>query len=276
MCGHLLRRGFAVTVWGRARERCAGALDSGASWADSPAAVAAASDIVALCVSNDAAVGEVVFGESGIASGATAGTLLVDHSTIHPVTTRDWATRLRVEAGMGWVDAPVSGGPGGAARGELIVMAGGEAAEYERVRPVFDAYARQTTHMGPVGSGQATKVCNQLIIGAEICAIAEALKFAKNFGLNAAALPDALKGGWADSAVLQDHGRRMAGADYSDPADASIMMKDMNIACDMARLTDTPMPVTEVATALYRLAIQQGHIDGGQIAPMRLYADEPL
>ena len=106
--------------------------------------------------------------------------------------------------------------------------------------------------------------------------MAEALRFAANFGLKAGALPDALKGGWADSTVLQDHGRRMANADYSDPATAAIMVKDMNIACDMARLTDTPMPMTELATSLYRLAIQLGHLDGGQIAPMRLYANEKL
>lgn len=276
MCGHLLRAGLAVTVWGRRKEKARAALDAGAGWAETPAALAERSDIVFLCVSNDAAVGEVVFGTAGIASGEVAGKLLVDHSTIHPMTTRDWAARLRDDAGMGWIDAPVSGGGGGAARGELIVMAGGDESEFDRVRGLIGAYAKQITHMGPVGAGQATKVCNQLIIGAEICAVAEALRFAANFGLKAGALPDALKGGWADSTVLQDHGRRMANADYTDPATAAIMMKDMNIACDMARLTETPMPMTELATSLYRLAIHLGHLDGGQIAPMRLYATEKL
>ena len=276
MCGHLLKAGFAVSVWGRSKERSKPSLEAGAAWAESPRALGEACDAVLLCVSNDKAVGEVVFGENGLSGAAGAGKLLVDHSTIHPLTTREWAARLQGENGMTWVDAPVSGGPGGAKRGELIVMAGGSDADFGRAEAVFRPYSKQITHMGPVGSGQATKVCNQLIIGAEICAIAEALKFAQNFGLRAAALPDALKGGWADSTVLQDHGRRMAGADYSDPASAAIMMKDMNIACDMARLTDTPMPMTEVATSLYRLAIQLGHMDGGQIAPMRLYSDEPL
>ncbi|MEL0020007.1 MAG: NAD(P)-dependent oxidoreductase [Rickettsiales bacterium] len=276
MCGHLLASGYAVTVWGRSRERSAGALDAGAAWADSPAAVADASDIVALCVSNDAAVGDVVFGDTGIATAGGNGKLLIDHSSIHPATTQEWAADLAGRNGMAWLDAPVSGGPGGAARGALIVMAGGAAADFERASPVIDAYAKQITHMGPVGSGQATKVCNQLIIGAEICAIAEALNFARKFGMNASALPDALRGGWADSTVLQDHGRRMAAADYSDPADGSMMMKDMNIACDMGRRTETPMPVTEIVTALYRLAIEQGHMDGGQITPMRLYARDPL
>ncbi len=276
MCEHLLTAGYDVAVWGRSRERSAGALEAGARWAETPAVLASASDIVALCVSNDAAVGEVVFGANGIAEADGDGKLLIDHSSIHPATTQAWAADLRDRNGMTWLDAPVSGGPGSAARGELIVMAGGTTSDFNRASSVIGAYAKQITHMGPVGSGQATKVCNQLIIGAEICAIAEALNFARKFGMNAAALPDALKGGWADSTVLQDHGRRMAAADYSDPADASMMMKDMNIASDMGRRTGTPMPVTEVATALYRLAIEQGHMDGGQITPMRLYASHPL
>jgi len=265
-----------MTVWARVKARAMLPLDAGAGWADSPRKLAEQVDVIVLCVSNDAAVEEIVFGESGIASANGDGKILVDHSTIHPIKTREWAQRIFAKSGMGWVDAPVSGGPGGAARGELVVMAGGETENFDRVKPMIDSYARQITLMGPVGSGQATKVCNQLIIGAEICAIAEALNFAKNFGMNAQALTDALRGGWADSPVLQDHGRRMAEADYSDPADASMMMKDMDIACDMGRLTDSSMPVAEIVTSLYRQAIDQGHMDAGQIAPMRLYSDEAL
>ena len=276
MCGHLLAAGYPVTVWARSRDRAATQIDAGAGWAESPARLAEISDIVAICVSNDDAVEEVVFGEGGLAAGGAADKVLIDHSTIHPDATRQWAGRLESDCGMRWVDAPVSGGPGGAARGELVVMAGGDPADFGRVRPVLETYSKQATLMGPVGSGQATKVCNQLIIGAEICAIAEALNFADRFGMNAAALADALKGGWADSPVLQDHGRRMAAADYSDPADASMMMKDMDIACDMGRLTDSPMPVSEIVATLFRRAIDDGHMDAGQIAPMRLYADGPL
>lgn len=276
MCGHLISAGFPMTVWARVKARAMPPLDAGAGWADSPRKLAEQVDVIVLCVSNDAAVEEIVFGEKGIASANGDGKILVDHSTIHPMKTREWAQRIFAESGMGWIDAPVSGGPGGAARGELVVMAGGETGNFDRVKPMIDCYARQITLMGPVGSGQATKVCNQLIIGAEICAIAEALNFAKNFGMNAQALTDALRGGWADSPVLQDHGRRMAEADYSDPADASMMMKDMDIACDMGRLTDSSMPVAEIVTSLYLQAIDQGHMDAGQIAPMRLYSDEAL
>ena len=276
MCGHLIVAGVPTAVWARDRQKAEALLRSGADWADSPRALAERCDIVMLCVSNDDAVGEVVFGENGIATAAPGARILVDHSSIHPLTTRDWASRLHAECGTNWIDAPVSGGPGGAERGELIVMAGGAGKAFEAVKPLMSHYAKQITLMGPAGAGQATKACNQLIIGAEICAIAEALNFARNFGMDAHALADALKGGWADSPVLQDHGRRMANADYSDPADASMMMKDMSIAQDMGKRTNSDMPVTDLVTSLFQRAIDQGHLDGGQIAPMRLYSSETL
>jgi 3-hydroxyisobutyrate dehydrogenase len=276
MCRHAMKAGFPVTVWARSKERAAAHLSEGADWADSASELTSECDIVILCVSNDDAVEEVVFGPHGIAAGNASDKLLVDHSTIHPESTRSWARRLQDEAGMNWLDAPVSGGPGGAARGELVVMAGGEAKDFAKARRVIETYSKQMTMMGPVGAGQATKVCNQLIIGAEICAIAEALNFAARYGMNATALADALRGGWADSPVLQDHGRRMANADYSDPADASMMMKDMEIACDMGTRTGSAMPVAEVVKALFERAIHEGYMDSGQIAPMRLYSNNPL
>jgi len=276
MCGHLQDAGLPVSVWARSREKAGATLSAGADWAVSPAQLAEMTDVLILCVSNDDAVEEIVFGRGGVAEAVGQNKVLVDHSSIHPVTTREWSGKLKDANGMGWIDAPVSGGPGGAARGELIVMAGGDSDEFEQVRSLISHYAKQITLMGPSGSGQATKSCNQLIIGAEICAIAEALNLAKNFGMNAQALADALKGGWADSPVLQDHGRRMATADYSDPADASMMMKDMNIASDLGLRTDSPMPVTDLVTSLYERAIDEGNMDGGQIAPIRLYSKEPL
>ena len=276
MCGHLIARGVPTAVWARDRKKAEALIRSGADWAESPRALAETCDVVMLCVSNDDAVGQVVFGPNGIASAVSGARILVDHSSIHPMTTRDWARKLGAECGTSWIDAPVSGGPGGAERGELIVMAGGDDEDFKAVKPLMSHYAKQITLMGPAGAGQATKACNQLIIGAEICAIAEALNFAKNFGMDAQALADALKGGWADSPVLQDHGRRMANADYSDPADASMMMKDMSIARDMGARTNSDMPVTDLVTSLFRRAIDEGHLDGGPIASMRLYSSDPL
>jgi 3-hydroxyisobutyrate dehydrogenase len=273
---NLLAKGHRVSVWGRRRERLRQAAAAGARLADSAAAVAEASDIVALCVTDTAAVEVVVFGPRGVAAGAARGGLVVDHSTIHPLRTREFARRLADDRGTGWVDAPVSGGEAGAKAGSLIVMAGGAEADVARAEPVMRAYAGRVSRMGPVGAGQATKVCNQMIIGAEVAAIAEALKFAHAFGVQAQRLPDCLAGGWADSKVLQDHGRRMAAADYARAGDAHIMLKDMEIACDMGRATRTPMPVAGLVASLYALLIAQGHADTGQIGLMRLYAEGPL
>jgi 3-hydroxyisobutyrate dehydrogenase len=273
---NLLAKGHRVAIWGRRRERLQQAAAAGATLADSAASLAGAADVIALCVTDTEAVEAVIFGPGGVAAGGAPGKLIVDHSTIHPLKTREFATRLREKRGMGWVDAPVSGGETGAKAGTLIVMAGGDEGDVARAEPVMRAYASRITRMGPVGAGQATKVCNQMIIGAEVAAIAEALRFAHDFGVEARRLPDCLAGGWADSKVLQDHGRRMAAADYARAGDAHIMLKDMGIACDMGRSTKTPMPVAGLVASLYALLIAQGHSDKGQIGLMRLYADGPL
>jgi 3-hydroxyisobutyrate dehydrogenase-like beta-hydroxyacid dehydrogenase len=276
MSQRLLAAGHELTVWGRAPERLQPAIDAGARLASSPEALARDCDIVLLCVSDTDAVDEVVFGARGVAAGAANGALLVDHSSIHPLRTREMAERLAAETGMGWLDAPVSGGEDGAQAGALICMAGGAAAALDRARPLIEAYATRITHMGPVGAGQACKVCNQLIIGAEIAAIAEALNFAANFGVEASRLPDCLSGGWADSTVLQNHARRMAAAQWGITGSTRTMLKDMTIAANMGRATATPMPVTELVTALYEMVVNQGFEDAGQIGPMRLYRAGPV
>lgn len=276
MSQRLLAAGHRLFAWGRRPETLAPAVGAGATAASTPAALAREAEIVMLCVSDTDAVEEVVFGPDGIAAGAAPGKLLVDHSSIHPLRTRALAARLEEETGMGWVDAPVSGGEDGARDGRLIVMAGGAAEALDRARPLIGAYATQIAHMGPVGAGQACKVCNQMIVGAEIAAIAEALNFAARFGVEAARLPDCLAGGWADSTVLQNHARRMAAGEYGTTGSARTMLKDMTIACDMGRATGTPMPVTGLVAALYELAVAQGLADAGQIAPMRLYRDRPV
>ena len=276
MTQRLLAAGHDVTVWGRTRDKLEPALGAGAKTADSAAALVASSDIVFTCVTDTQAVEDVVFGVDGIAQTASQDKLLVDHSTIHPSRTREWSDRLRAETGMGWVDAPVSGGAVGARAGELIVMAGGEAADIARASPVIEAYAQRISHMGPSGAGQATKACNQMIIGAEVAVIAEVLAFARDFGVDAGRLPDCLAGGWADSAVMQDHARRMAAADYTSAGDAYIMVKDLNIGCDLGRETGSPLPLANLALSLYQLLVAQGHTDKGQIGLMWLYAQEPL
>jgi len=272
----LLVADYAVCVWNRTPATLAPVLAAGARAAPTPAELGAASDVVLLCVTDTAAVEQVVFGPDGVAEGAVEGKLLVDHSTIHPLDCRRFAERLRADSGMNWVDAPVSGGVAGARAGRLVVMAGGTAADVERLESFAGAYSQRVTRMGDCGAGQATKTCNQMIIGGTVAVVAEALNFAARFGVNAADLPDCLAGGWADSAVLQDHARRMAAADFASDNAAEIMLKDMNIACDMGRETGAPMPVTAVTAELYRLLISLGHADKGQIGLIRLYTDREL
>ena len=138
-----------------------------------------------MCLTDAAAVEEVVFGPDGLATVAGAGKLVVDFSSIHPDAARAIAARLRVANGMGWIDAPVSGGTMGAEQGTLAVMAGGDAADIERVRPYVLAMARRLTHMGPIGAGQTTKLCNQVIVGCAMAVLAEATRLAANAGIDA-------------------------------------------------------------------------------------------
>ncbi|MEQ8660042.1 MAG: NAD(P)-dependent oxidoreductase [Gammaproteobacteria bacterium] len=276
MVRHLLGAGHQVTVWARRADALAPHVAAGATVAASPAALARACDHVFLCVTDTAAVEDVVFGSDGIAAAAPHAGVLVDHSTIHPLATRELAARLRASTGMAWVDAPVSGGVPGARGGALVVMAGGAADDLARVEHLIGHYAQRITHLGAVGSGQAAKVVNQVLIGGAVAVVAEAFSYAAAFGVDAARLPDALAGGWADSTVLQNHARRMAAADYAGDVDARIMAKDMDIALDMGRATGVPMPVSALVQQLYRRLVAEGQADKGQIGLMWLYHQGPL
>ena len=276
MALNMLKGGYELTVWGRTREKLQKALDAGAIWAESPRAVAERSDIVCLCVWDGKAVEEVVFGPNGVAAGGAKGKLLVDHSTIQPEEARALAARLVQYNGMRWLDAPVSGGNTGAEAGTLVVMAGGREVDIERYRPAILTTAQRITPMGPTGSGQATKIVNQMLIAAEVAVVAEALGFASKHGLICKNLPDALKGGWADSAVLQDHARRMIAAKYPNQGGQVLMLKDIGIAEEMGKKVGAAMPVTNLVANLYRKLQAQGDGGKGQIGLMWLYAQKPL
>lgn len=272
----LQEAGHGLYVWGRSTDKLAPWINAGAVATATPAALAAACDYVMVCVTDTSAVEDVVFGADGIAAGAHADSVLVDHSTIHPLATRNYAARLMRETRMHWVDAPVSGGVIAATLGRLVIMAGGEQAIVDRIRPLLACYGLRVTHMGANGAGQATKIANQMMIGGNVAVAAEALNYAANFGVAASRLPDALADGWADSAVLQHHARRMAAADYVNEVNATIMAKDIDIACDLGRETVSPMPVTALVQQLYRQLIADGDADKGQSGLMWLYKQTPL
>ena len=210
MVRRLLECGLSVSVWNRTIERATPLVQFGATLAESPRALADACDMVCLCLTNTAAVHDVVFGEQGIDAVLRRGQLLIDLSSIAPDRTRDMAFRLARECGAHWIDAPVSGGLPLARAGRLIVFAGGRAADIARAAPVFDALAQRVTHMGGHGAGQLAKSCNQMIVACNLVAIAEMLAFATKSGIDATQLPAALAGGFADSLPLQIFGSRMA------------------------------------------------------------------
>ena len=210
MVQRLLECGLSVSVWNRTRDKAAPLVEFGATLADSPRALAVSCDIVCLCLTNTAAVHDVVFGAQGIDAVLRSGQLLIDLSSIAPDGTRDMAERLASACGARWIDAPVSGGLPLARAGRLIVFAGGEAEDIARAAPVFEALSQRVTHMGGPGAGQLAKSCNQMIVACNLVTIAEMLAFASRSGIDATRLPGALAGGFADSLPLQIFGTRMA------------------------------------------------------------------
>jgi 3-hydroxyisobutyrate dehydrogenase len=254
----LLAAGYQVSVWNRSREKLAPVVEKGAKPVESPAAVARASDIVMLCVTDQKAAEQVLFGRDGVAEGASAGKLVVDFSSIAPAAARAFAARL-AERGVGLVDAPVSGGTAGAEKGTLVVMAGGRAEDIERARPVVMHLAQRFTRMGDAGAGQITKLCNQIIVGCLFPVIAEAVRLAEAAGVDANMLPEALKGGSADSGPLQVYGARMAARTFEPRLSAnSIMLKDLENAATVAKECGVPLPMAETAAGRYRMLAAQG------------------
>ena len=267
-CGH-----GPVTVWNLEPERLGTVVPHGAIPAPSPAAVAAASDVVMLCVLHTDAVRNVVFGADGVARAPGAsGKLLVDLSTADPDDTRRMAAALRAEAGMAWVDAPVSGGPLAARAGTLAVMAGGTEADVAAALPLLRSLATNVTRMGEVGAGQTTKVINQAIVGTGFVLMAEALALAEAAGIDAAALPGCLAGGFADSELLRRIWPQMQARRFDPPASyARQLLKDMKAVQAFAEGLGAELPVVAAAAARYAEFVSKGNGMADSAAILRLY-----
>ncbi len=266
MIRHLLRAGHAVHVWNRTRAKAEALLADGAQVVDTPRELATRCEAVLLCVADAAAVEETVFGAAGILSAGDSGRLrwIVDHSSIPPAATRAFAQRAATlhdagkGGGVGWIDAPVSGGVAGATAGTLAIMAGGATADIEAVRPLLDAYSARLTHMGEVGAGQTTKLCNQTIVTATLAAIAEAVSLAQRSGIDAAKLTEGLAGGWADSVLLQIFVPRMTQSGLAPIGALRTFQKDIDTVAATAYETGTPMPVSSTVQQLLRLGAAMG------------------
>lgn len=258
MAGHVARAGYPLTVWNRTPGRAASLVTAGASQAETPAALAAASDVIVVCVSDSPDVEEVLFGASGAAEGVRDGSLVVDCSTVAPSTARSAAERLAARR-VGFVDAPVSGGSEGAQKATLTIFCGGDAANVERARPVLSAMGRTITHVGPVGAGQAVKAVNQVILAGTYLGVAEGIVLALRAGLDVAQVVEALGGGAAQSWVLANRSGRMIDNDYPLGFKVSLHLKDIGIALDMARELGADLPIAALCADFERELVADGH-----------------
>lgn len=258
MAANLLAAGAELTVWNRTPGRAAGLVERGAREEASPSEVAAGSDVVVVCVSDTPDVEAVLFSPRGVAEGLPRGSLVVDCSTISPSATREFGRRLEA-IGVGMVDAPVSGGPEGARLATLTIFAGGSDADVERAMPILKAMGRTITHMGPLGSGQAAKAVNQVIVSGAYLGVAEGIVLGMRAGLDPERLVEALSGGAAQSWVLANRSRNMIDDVYPLGFKLALHRKDLGIALGLARDLDTRLPVAELTAELEDELAAGGH-----------------
>lgn len=241
MARHLMNGGHRLGVWSRRAESAASLVAAGATRYDSPAALAAASEVVFTMVTASADFEAVVTGPGGIIEGARRGGVVVDMETISPVVARAVAKKLETK-GMDMLDAPVSGGPMGAEQATLSIMAGGRAEVFERIRPLFSCMGKTIIRVGDSGAGQITKACNQLALLVTAQGVAEALHLAGRLGADVAKVREVMLGGIASSRVMELFGRRMVERDFADGIDARLYHKDLGIVLDLAHATGTAAP----------------------------------
>ncbi len=272
MAEQLLAAGYALTVWNREPEVLPGFASRGAKVAASPAEVARASEIVLLCVLDTAAVEAVVFGAKGVAAAGAGPRLLIDHSTANPEHTVAMAERLQQATGGAWLDAPVSGGPGFAREKRLTIMAGGPEAAFAEAQPILATYAANVTRLGASGAGQMAKLLNQAISGVSYVLMAEVLRLAEGSGINAALVPQALRGGHADSTMLHFAYPRMLARDFDPPASfAGTVMMDLHHVIEQAKRFGIALPLVEAAVGRFEAFAAEGGAKKDTSSIYRLY-----
>lgn len=256
----LLASGRRPVLWNRSREKAEALRPLGARVAESAADAVKHADVVILMLENGGIVADVLFAQ-GVAEALRPGCVVVDMSSIKPAEAQDHARRL-AERGVSHIDAPVSGGTVGAEEGTLAIMAGGDAQDFERVAPILRCMGRPV-HVGPHGAGQLAKLANQIIVGVTIGAVAEALLLAERGGADPAKVRAALRGGFAESRVLELHGQRMVERDFATRGRTVTHLKDMDNALDAAgRLAMDALPLTAAAADLMRGLIENaGDLD---------------
>ena len=251
MAGHLATKGHEVAVHNRTAAR-AGAWTAahGGARADTPAQAAAGRDFVFVCVGDDDDVRSVVYGGDGVLAGMSEGAVLVDHTTDSADLARELAAAAR-EKGVGFVDAPVSGGQAGAENGVLTVMCGGEKETFQRAAPVIESYARAVTLMGPAGAGQLAKMVNQICIAGLVQGLSEGMNFAARAGLDCDLVADVISQGAAGSWQMENRARTMARGEFAFGFAVDWMRKDLAIALAEAERNGARLPVTALVDKFY-------------------------
>ena len=257
MCGHVLDAGYRVTVTTRTKSKARGLIDRGAVWVETPAEVAAASDISCAIVGFPDDVRQVFLGSSGLLAGASAGDVVVDMTTSEPDLAKEIAERAD-EAGVVSIDAPVSGGDVGARNGTLSIMIGGEEMAVERVRPIFETMGKTIVRQGGPGAGQHTKAVNQILIATTLIGVSEALLYGQQAGLDLETMMESVSGGAAGSWSLLNYGPRILGGDFEPGFFVDHFVKDMGIALREAAAMRLPVPGLALTHELYVSLQAQG------------------
>lgn len=262
MAGHLLKTpGASLAVFNRTKSKADDLLAAGATWADSPAAAAQGADMIFLCVSDTPDVEHVLFGGDGVTAGAKAGAIVVDHSTISPAATKQFAHRL-AEKRIRLIDAPVSGGDTGAKNATLSIMCGGDKAAFEVVLPLLQRTGKTITYCGPSGQGQATKLVNQVLVLGTLAAVCEAMTLVKKSGLDPHTTLAAVGAGAAASWQLQLLGPKIAAGDFVPGFRCDLAAKDLRLVMEFADDQKLALPNIALVRQLYNAVIAAG--DAGE------------
>ncbi len=269
MALNLLKGGHRVRVWARRPESMQPLLDAGAGAASGPADVALAADLVISMVADAPDVEQVWLAAGGVASAGKTGLVGIDMSTIRPAAARDIARRLQA-AGVDFLDAPVSGGEVGAIAGTLSIMVGGGSDAFATAAPAFACMGKNIVHVGDSGAGQVAKAANQIVTGAGVLTVAEALNFAAKSGVDPAKVREALLGGFAYSKILENHGQRMLERNFKPGFKSWMHQKDMNIVMQSAHELGLCLPVAAATTQMFNAMVGAGLGEEDSIAILKL------
>ncbi|HEY2477174.1 MAG TPA: NAD(P)-dependent oxidoreductase [Solirubrobacterales bacterium] len=261
MARNLLAAGHEVVAWNRSPAPLEALVEAGARPADGPAAVAAEAGVLITILSDDAAVREVLGGPGGAIAAAPADALVIDMSTVSPALARELAAEAAAR-GVGFLDAPVSGGDVGARDGTLSIMVGGDPAEVERARPVFEVLGSRVTHVGAAGAGQVAKACNQVLVAVIFGGLAEALVLGSKLGVDPAAILDAVGGGMAANWIMEVRRDNFLEHDFAPGFKVDLHHKDLEIALGASGEVDAPLPLTAEVQQMFRQLRAAGH--GGE------------